>query len=199
MMKHIRSKLSFLVLLTLTSCVTMPTGPSVMALPGAGKSFDQFQADDAICIRWAEQRTGMSPQDTANQNTVTGAVVGTAIGAGLGAAIGAATGNAGAGAAIGAGSGLLVGTSSGANAGQASGWNAQRRYDNAYMQCMYSKGNQVPGTSQRTRRVRRAMPPPPPPQYMDSVPPDYAPPYGDAPPPDYAYPDGAAPPPPPGQ
>ncbi len=187
MMKRIRSALSFLVLLMLTACVTMPTGPSVMALPGSGKSFEQFQTDDVICMHWAEQRIGLSPQDTANQNTATGAVVGTVIGAGLGAAIGAASGNPGVGAAIGAGSGLLVGTSAGANAGQASGWEAQRRYDNAYMQCMYSKGNQVPGTSQRTRRVRRVPTPPPPPQYMNSVPPDYVPPYE------------AAPPPPPGQ
>jgi hypothetical protein len=159
--------------LTLTGCVTMPTGPSVMALPGYGKSFEQFQGDDVLCMRWAEQRVGLSPQDTANQNTVTGAVLGTVIGAGLGAAIGSASGNPGAGAAIGAGSGLLVGTSAGANAGQAYGWEAQHRYDNAYMQCMYSRGNEIPGISQRSPRVRRGAPPPPPPQYRNSVPPDY--------------------------
>jgi hypothetical protein len=38
-------------------------------------------------------------------------------------------------------------------------WAVQRRYDNAYMQCMYAKGNQVPGAT-RTG----AVPPPPPPQ-----------------------------------
>ncbi len=37
----------------------------------------------------------------------------------------------------------------------------QRRYDNAYMQCMYSKGNQVPGV---TRTYTGAVPPPPPTQ-----------------------------------
>jgi len=38
-------------------------------------------------------------------------------------------------------------------------WVVQRRYDNAYMQCMYAKGNQVPGV---VRTYRRAVPPPPP-------------------------------------
>jgi hypothetical protein len=179
MMNRLRNPLSFLVLLALTGCVTMPTGPSVMALPGGGISFEQFQADDVTCRQWAEQRIGLSPADTANQNAVTGAVVGTAIGAGLGAAIGAASGNPGIGAAIGAGSGLLVGTSAGANAGQAYGWEAQRRYDIAYQQCMYAKGNQVPGASRRTRRIQR-NPYPPPPDLGSvppgSVPPDYYPP-----------------------
>jgi len=175
MVMRMRKILSFIMVLALAGCATLPTGPSVKVLPGSGKSFEQFQADDALCRQWAGQQTGMSPQDTANQNTAAGAVAGTLIGAGLGAAIGAATGNPGAGAAIGAGSGLLVGTASGANAGQVYGMEAQRRYDIAYQQCMYAKGNQVPGSA--SRRVRRATPPPPPPPDMYSVPPDYDPAY----------------------
>jgi hypothetical protein len=171
---RMRKILSFMVLLALAGCATLPTGPSVTVLPGSGKSFEEFQSDDAICRQWAGQQTGMSPQDTANQSTATGAVAGTLIGAGLGAAIGAATGNPGAGAAIGAGSGLLVGTASGAQAGQVYGMEAQRRYDIAYTQCMYAKGNQVPRAG--TRRVRRASPPPPP-SDMNAVPPDYDPSY----------------------
>ena len=31
---------SILLALTLTGCVTLPSGPSVMSLPGSGKSFD---------------------------------------------------------------------------------------------------------------------------------------------------------------
>ena len=103
MMKRIRAALLLLVLPMLTACVTMPTGPSVMVLPGTGKSFEQFHGDDAFCMRWAEQRVGLSPQETANQSTASGAAAGTLIGAGLGAAIGAASGNPGLGAAIGAG------------------------------------------------------------------------------------------------
>jgi len=177
-MMELRTKLfSFLALLVLGGCATLPTGPSVMVLPPPNKPFEQFQAEDAICRRWAEQQIGQSPQETANQNTAAGAVAGTAIGAGLGAAIGAASGNAGVGAAIGAGSGLLVGSSAGYNAGQVSGWQAQRRYDMAYQQCMYAKGNQIPGMVTQSPRVRRM---PPPPDYSSS-PPDYS-----SPPPDYS-------------
>jgi len=166
---------SILIVLVLGGCATIPTGPSVMALPAEEKSFEQFQADDTICKQWAAQQIGLSPQDTVNQNTAAGAVVGAAVGAGLGAVIGSASGNTGAGAAIGAASGLLVGMASGADEGQVYGGHAQRRYDNAYLQCMYAKGNQIPGGVTRTRRVRRIAPPPPP--EMDSIPPDYAPPY----------------------
>lgn len=57
---------------------------------------------------------------------------------------------------------LLGGAAVGANADQLSGREAQRRYDMAYEQCMFAKGNQVPGPVQRTR-VRAVAPPPPPP------------------------------------
>lgn len=134
-----------LLLMTVGGCVTVPTGPSVSVMPGPGKTFEQFQADDAACRQWAGQQIGQSPQKTVNQNTGVGAAVGTAAGAVLGGAIGAAEGHAGTGAAIGAGSGLLVGTAAGATAGHAYGMEAQRRYDMAYQQCMYSKGNQTPG------------------------------------------------------
>ncbi len=167
-----------MVALALGGCATMPAGPSVMVLPPQGKPFEVFQAEDAACRQWAAQQIGISPQETVNQNTAAGAVLGTAIGAGLGAAIGAATGNVGAGAAIGAGSGLLVGSASGANAGYYAGWQAQRRYDIAYQQCMYAKGNLIPGVQPRNRNFQRSFPPPPPP-------PDYnAPPaYEGSPPP----------------
>ncbi len=161
--------ISVLAVLVISGCATLPSGPSVRVLPGHGKTFEQFMQDDAVCRHWSEQQIGISPQETVNQNAATGAVVGTAIGAGLGAAIGAASGHPGAGAAIGAGSGLLVGTASGANAGNAYGGEAQRRYDYTYAQCMYAKGNQVPGS---VRYIQGRRPAPPPPD-LRSVPPDY--------------------------
>jgi len=191
MTKFRKSILLILLLLVLGGCATLPTGPSVMVLPPPNKPFEEFQADDAMCRHWAAQQIGQSPQETVNQNTATGAVVGTAIGAGLGAAIGAASGSAGTGAAIGAASGLLVGTASGANAGQVYGYEAQRRYDIAYQQCMYSRGNQIPGVVTRTRTIQRVPPPPPPPGYgtppsgYGSPPPGYGSPpsgYGSPPP-----------------
>jgi hypothetical protein len=182
MLKQMLKFVTFPALIVVAGCATMPTGPSVMSLPGSGKSFEQFQADDDVCRQWAGQRVGLSPQDTANQNTVTGAVVGTVIGAGLGAALGAVSGHPGEGAAIGAGSGLLVGTASGANTGQAYGMDAQRRYDAAYQQCMYAKGNQIPGAQRRSRRAQRYAPPPPPTD-QGYYPSDSAQPYPDMPPP----------------
>lgn len=171
MLTQPRRILSIIVLLVLGGCVTLPTGPSVRVLPAPGKSFEQFMAEDGVCRQWAERNIGLSAQDTANQNTATGAVVGTVIGTGIGAALGAASGHAGSGAAIGAGSGLLFGAASGSSSGQVYGMEAQRRYDNTYVQCMYSKGNQVPGAVRKIR-VRNV---PSSPSEMYSVPPDYYP------------------------
>jgi hypothetical protein len=133
----------------LGACATVPTGPEVMALPGIGKSFAQFQIDDTVCRQWASQQTGTTPERAAGRSTAEGAGLGTLLGAGLGAAIGAATGHPGAGAAIGAAGGLLAGTGVGASRGEAAGYQTQRRYDNAYEQCMYAQGHQIPGTARR--------------------------------------------------
>lgn len=141
-----------LALLMFPGCATAPAGPTVMAMPGPEKSFEQFQGDDAVCRQWAVQQAGGHPETAAAQNAAAGAGIGTLIGAGLGAAIGAAAGNPGAGAAIGAGGGLLGGTAVGASSGQSVGFARQRRFDTAYEQCMYAKGNDVP----------RHGPPPPP-------------------------------------
>ena len=62
------------VLLTLAGCATVPMGPSVRVMPAPGKSFEQFQVDDAVCRQWAGQQIGMTPQETVNQNAVTDAV-----------------------------------------------------------------------------------------------------------------------------
>lgn len=186
-MKRMKRLVMCTVMLVAAGCATMPTGPSVRVLPAPGKSFDQFQAEDANCRRWADQAIGVSPQEVQNQNTAGGAAIGALGGAGVGALLGAASGHAGAGAAIGAGSGLLLGSAIGSESGRVYGVEAQRRYDNAYVQCMYSHGNQVPGAV-RTYRRRAVTPPPPPPDY-------YAPaPNADYPPP----PPGTPPPPPPG-
>lgn len=172
LIKQLRRRVAMLAVVLLSGCVTLPTGPSVLVMPAPGKSLEQFQAEDMICRQWAGQQVGMTAQETADQSTVKSAAVGTMIGAGAGALLGAASGHAGAGAAIGAGSGLLLGTATGAGAGQEYGWEAQRKYDYGYVQCMYAKGNQIPGQVHQYR-IRRATPPPP--QNMNAVPPDYVP------------------------
>ena len=95
------------VVLMLSGCATFPPGPSVMVLPGNGKPFEAFQADDSVCRQWAQNRTEWNANQTANENLAGGAIVGGALGAASGALIGAASGNVGPGAAIGAGAGLL--------------------------------------------------------------------------------------------
>ena len=149
-------------LVVLGGCATMPAGPSAMVLPEPGKPFEVFQSDDAVCRQWAMQQIQVPPNQIVNQNLAGGAAIGTVMGAGLGAAIGAASGNAGSGAAIGAASGLVTGTAVASGPAYAAGLDAQRRYDNAYQQCMYAKGNQIPGLAAPLKRARWIPPPPPP-------------------------------------
>jgi hypothetical protein len=115
------------------------------------------------------------------------------------AALGAIGGNPGLGAAVGAGFGAVGGTATGASAAEGRSWNVQRRYDIAYQQCMYAKGNQIPGAV-RTGASRVSPPPPPPPPPVGQRGPvpssSAATPPPDAPPPG-AYPPPPPPPPPP--
>jgi hypothetical protein len=161
--------------LLVAACTTMPTGPSVMVLPGSGMGFERFRADDLECRNYAVNSIGgATPGQAAQQSGVTSAVVGTLVGAAAGAAIG---GHEGAG--VGAGTGLVVGSMGGAGAAQASGYDLQHRYDVAYIQCMYAKGHQVPVSGRVYRQPRS--------NYYPSLPPGVPPP-----------PPGMPPPPPPG-
>ncbi|OGA38031.1 MAG: hypothetical protein A3G24_05455 [Betaproteobacteria bacterium RIFCSPLOWO2_12_FULL_62_13] len=152
-------------LLMLGACATVPSGPSVMTLPGTGRSFDQFRADDFECRQFASAQVGGTTADqAASDSAVKSAVVGTAVGALAGAAIG---GNS-RGAAVGAGTGLLVGSLAGTGAAGASAYTAQQRYDVGYTQCMYAKGHKVPVSGRYASSPQRppaayAPPPPPPP------------------------------------
>src|SRR5208282_2871650 len=154
------------VLLTVSACTTMPSGPSMLTLPGSGKSFDQFRADDLDCRQYANlQVGGTTPNQAAADSGVKSALVGTAIGAAAGAAF-----NGGSGAAVGAGAGLLVGALAGTAAADNSSYALQQRYDFAYIQCMYAKGNKVPVSGrtitqspQPTPAPSNYPPPPPPP------------------------------------
>jgi hypothetical protein len=147
----------------LSACAVVPTGPSVMALPGSGKTFDQFRADDANCRGFANQQVGGQTTNQAATNSAVGsAVLGTALGAAAGAAFGG-----GQGAAIGAGAGLLAGSAVGMGSAQGSAYDVQRRYDYAYMQCMYANGNRIPVqgrmvTTEPPQQAQRYLPPPPP-------------------------------------
>ena len=178
-------------LLLLGGCVSMPSGPGVMVLPGSGKNFDQFRADDMECRQFANsQVNGSTPDSAAENSAIKSAALGTAIGAAAGAIIGGKSG-----AATGAGTGLIIGGVSGAGAGGSSQRTLQQRYDIGYTQCMYAKGHKIP-TAGRYENSPRPLastytPPPPPPPPAAAPPPPAA---GAIPPP----PPDSPPPPPPG-
>ena len=185
-MSRYRRTASLTALLLVAACTTIPTGPSVMSLPGTGRSFDQFRADDGDCRQFAGgQSGGSSANETAVDSGLRSAAVGTAVGAVAGAAIGGQSG-----AAVGAGTGLVVGSVAGTGAAQGSGYALQRRYDNAYVQCMYAKGHRVPVSGQLASQPRAPSPsapadaapaasrgnPPPPPPPQSAAPGQSAPP-----------------------
>lgn len=139
-MSLLKRTIPFLGIATLAACTTMPSGPNVMVLPGSGKNFDQFRADDFQCRQYAQsQLGGATPETVMGDSGVRSAALGTVLGAAAGAAL-----NGGRGAAVGAGTGLAFGGLAGTGTAQASGYGQQRRYDYAYMQCMYAQGHRVP-------------------------------------------------------
>jgi hypothetical protein len=164
-----------LALLMLGACTTLPSGPGVMALPGTGKSFDQFRSDDFDCRQFASMQVGgTAPNQAAADSGIKSAAVGTLVGAAAGAAI-----NGSSGAAVGAGTGLAVGALAGTGAAESSAYGLQRRYDFAYIQCMYAKGHKVPVSGNFTSSNPAASytpPPPPPPESPPPPPPGTTPP-----------------------
>lgn len=137
----------------LAGCVTRPLGPTVAVFPSPSKPFEVFQDDQAICENYADHQIA-GGAEAANNRAIGATVLGTA----LGAAVGAATGS-GRGTAAGAAIGGVAGTGVGAGIASRSQYALQQRYNIAYSQCMYAKGNQVAGFS-----APLAPPPLPPPR-----------------------------------
>ncbi len=174
-MESIRNALCMAIgVVSLAGCVSPPSGPTVMAMPGTGKNYEQFKADDEICQAYARQNTYQGGQQASN-NVAGNVAAGTLVGAASGALIGAASHNAGQGAAVGAGVGLLVGSSMGNNTAWDSNRSLQQRYNAVYTQCMYAKGNQVPVPAEYAAPQQQTSPVPP--DYIPdgAVPPDYQP------------------------
>jgi hypothetical protein len=169
-MKFTSRSVPLLVVALLAGCVTVPSGPSVMVLPGDGRSFDQFRYDDMDCRSYASSQVGGASTDQVAADSVAkSAVLGTLIGAAAGGAIGGRSG-----AATGAGAGLVLGSVAGAGAGQGSVYGLQRRYDHAFQQCMYAKGHRIPGAGRASYPYSPPLgyaPPPAPPNYPPPPPP----------------------------
>lgn len=153
----------------LAGCAQTPMGPTVNVMPAANKPFEVFQQDQAVCKSYAQQQVA-GQADNANQRAVGGALLGTALGAGLGAAVGG-----GHGAGVGAATGAVAGTAVGASTSGHEQMSIQQQYNTAYLQCMYSRGNQVPGYQTVPQPVPAApvivAPPPPPPSPYPPPPP----------------------------
>jgi hypothetical protein len=128
----------------MVGCASTPVGPSLTVMPAPGKPFDVFQQDDKECRAYAQGSLDKTADEAAALSTAKTAVVGAALGALAGAVAGGGSHKtAGTGAAV----GMVGGAAVGASQGNDTGKEIQRRYDIAYQQCMYSKGNQVPGYS----------------------------------------------------
>ena len=151
--------------LLLAACVSTPSGPGVMVLPGNGKSFDQFRFDENECRQYAHSYSGGNTPDQAGADSgAKSALAGAAIGGLAGAAIGGSGHAAVAGAALGTAGGALAGTGAAGHTGRT----VQQRYDIGYQQCMYAKGHQIPMARQQRSAPRSSnryygTPPPPPP------------------------------------
>jgi hypothetical protein len=141
-------------MLLIAGCAQTPMGPTVQVMPGPGKTLDAFQADQFTCKQFAENSVAGQAQD-ANNRAVGAAAIGTVLGAGLGAAIGG-----GRGAGIGAASGAVGGTAIGASNSSGAQYNIQQQYDNAFAQCMYTRGDSVPGMGGPGPVVMMGGPPP---------------------------------------
>lgn len=127
--------------LFVAACASVqPTGPTLQVMPAPGKPFEVFMVEDQQCRGYALSANAgdeQKAQDAAGASVAVGAVVGTVIGVLVGG------GRQGAG--VGAGVGLLMGSAGGNEEMRNARREAQWRYNAAYAQCMYAKGNQVPG------------------------------------------------------
>ena len=164
-----RSTLAASALALLGACASIPSAPSILALPGSNRTFESSRADDKDCRLFFSLQLTVPVADPAVQP----AVAGTAIGAVAGAAIGGQQG-----AAVGAGSGLLVGSAVGAESSQTYSYGTQRQYDHAYIQCMYGRGHKVPVSAEFARNLSQSP-------AATSQSKNYPPPPSTVPPPDY--------------
>jgi len=125
--------------LTLCACSSI-NGPTVSVMPAPGKTFERFKVEDRECRQFA-----MGTVESANNAIATSDVVTTLGGAAIGAVAGAMiSGGSHAAVGTGAGIGLLGGAAASVINSGTKGGKTQMQYDQAYKQCMYAHGNQVP-------------------------------------------------------
>ena len=67
-MKRLRYLFSSIALLGMAGCTSVPTQPSVLALPGSDKTFEQFNSDDTACRATASSRITGVPRGPADES-----------------------------------------------------------------------------------------------------------------------------------
>ena len=110
-------------------------------MPREWKPFEVFKKDYQECREFAQN----SVQD-GNAAALKAGAISAATGAAIGAAAGAMyQGGSGPNVGTGAAIGMVGGAAVGAMGASNKETQAQTQYNTAYQQCMYAKGNQVPG------------------------------------------------------
>src|ERR1700682_1590124 len=135
-MIRLRGSIPLVALALVMGCDTMPQAPTVTTLPGIHKSVDEFRTDDVDCRQYAAAQLGSAVSASRGLGGgLTGALSGSAVCAATNPAVGgdrsATRGTAGS---------LIDGTDS----AQFAGFGLQQRYNCAYVQCMYARGDRVP-------------------------------------------------------
>jgi len=123
-MTSFHRRLLMLPLLALGACaVAPPSHSTVVSLPGPGKSFRQFQGDDAMCQTYASSMTADAQAAAARQSDAVGAPA--------------------PGVLSGAGFGLLGGAAVAGDNARGAATSLQGRFDTAYAQCMVGNGETI--------------------------------------------------------
>jgi len=150
-MTHGKRAGGLLAAVLLAGCATQPMGPTARVMPAPGKPFEVFAADQTQCKQYADGEVAGGAA-MSNMKQLGTAALSTALGGGLGAAVHGARG-----AEIGGSLGSIAGAGLGARGSAGDQAGLQGRYDLAYSQCMYARGNQVAGLNPAGRP---GMPPP---------------------------------------
>ena len=128
---------SLLAVALLSGCATQPMGPTAHVMPATGKPFEVFAQDQATCKQFASNEVN-GGATMANLKEFGTAAITTGLGGGLGAAVRGERG-----AEIGGSVGAIGGAGLAAHGSAHDQASLQGRYDLAYTQCMYARGNQV--------------------------------------------------------
>jgi len=135
--------------LALTGCGQAPLAPTVSTMAAPGKPLELYQQDIRDCKAFAlDSIGGQDAVDRVSQNAAGNALLMIGANVAVGALEGQATHHHNYYTNQGAANGAAAGTAAGMETAAAGNQTLQQQFDNFYSQCMYSKGNQVPGMAQ---------------------------------------------------